>query len=182
MRKSFARIGAIAAVATLALSVTVGSASAITPTGKARGATTVTLNGDTIGAVVGLGLTPAAIAPGVLGGDPLQASFPIVGNSKGGIIKHTGGLSLTAGDTSLALTNYYIDTKNNVLTAAAALNGTELGRIPLFDLGKAPAQTGCAATAKLTLTADAAAALTAIFKAPDLTGADFGTACVAPRM
>ena len=181
MHKTFARFGAIAAVATLALSVTVGSANAITPTGKARGATTVTLNTTTIGAVVDLGLTPAALAPGVLGGDPQQASFPIVGNAKDGIIKHTGGLSLTAGSTSLALTNYYIDTKTGVLTAAAALNGTELGRIPLFDLGAAPADSRCAASAELTLNTAAAAALSAIFDAPDLTGADFGTACVAPR-
>jgi hypothetical protein len=181
VRSPLARIGAVAAVATLALSVTIGSADALTPKGKARGATTVTLNTATIGAVVGLGLTPAAVAPGVLGGDPLQASFPIVGNLKGGVIKHSGGLSLTAGDKSLALTNYYIDTNTGVLTAAAALNGTDLGRIPLFDLGAAAAQAGCAATAELTLDPAAAGALTAIFGAPDLTGADFGTACVAPR-
>ena len=182
VRMPLARFGAIAAVVTLALSVTAGSANAITPKGQARGATTVTLNTVTIGAVVGLGLTPAALAPGVLGGDPLQASFAIVGNSKGGIIKHTGGLSLTAGNKSLALTNYYINTNTGVLTAEAALNGTSLGRIPLFDLGSAPAKAGCAATAELTLTNAAAGALTAIFDAPDLTGADFGTACVAPRM
>lgn len=182
MRKPITRIATVAAVATLAMSFTVGSANAIAPKGKARGATTVTLNTGTIGAVVGLGLTPAAVAPGVLGGNPLQASFPIVGNSKGGIITHTGGLSLTAGSKSLALTNYHINTNTGVLTAAAALNGTDLGRIPLFDLGSAPAQNGCAATAKLTLGTTAAGALTAIFSAPDLTGADFGTACVTPRM
>ncbi len=181
MRTSLTRFGTIAAVATLALSITAGSANAITPKGKARGATTVTLNSGTIGAVVGLGLTPAAVAPGVLGGNPLQASFPIVGNSKGGVITHAGGLSLTAGSTSLALTNYNIDTNTGVLTAVAALNGSVVGRIPLFDLGSAPAQSGCAATAELTLDTAAAGALTAIFGAPDLTGADFGSACVAPR-
>ena len=54
-------------------------------------------------------------------------------------------------------------------------------RIPLFDLGAAAPANGCAATATLSLSGTAAGALTAIFGAPDLAGADFGTACVAPR-
>lgn len=180
MRKTLARLGVAASVAALTLTAA-QTADALTPTGKARGATTVTLNATTIGEVVGLGLTPAAVAPGVLGGSPLQASFPIVGNAKGGVIKHTGGLSLTAGSTTLTLTNYDIDTTKGVLTAAAAVDGDALGRVALFDLGPAPAQPGCAATAELTLDKAAAGALAAVFKAPDLTGTDFGQACVAPR-
>jgi hypothetical protein len=172
---------ALAAGAALAVSALAVPANAVSPAGKARGATTVTLDAGTIGAVVGLGLSPAAAAPGVLGGDPLKASFPIVGNSKGGIIKHTGGLTLTGGEDTLALTNYWIDTNEGVLTAAAALNGDGLGRIPLFELGSAPASSACAASASLALTSDAAEALTMIFGAPNLTGADFGDACVAPR-
>ena len=184
MRKTVQRLvaaTAIAAVAVLAVSSIAGAS--VQPSGKARGATTVTLNQDTIGAVVGLGLTPAPITPGVLGmdGDALKASFPIVGNLKGGIIKHTGGLSLSAGGTTLTLTNYFIDTNEGVLTAMAAVNGDEVGRLPLFDLGGAPAQDGCAGTASLSLSGDAADALTMVFGAPDLTGADFGIACVAPR-
>ena len=181
MRKTLARIGAAGAVAALALSTTQVSAQAVAPTGQARGATTVTLDAATIGAVVGLGLTPAPVGPAVLGGDPLQASFPIVGNLKGGVIKHTGGLSLTGGDTTLTLTNYQIDTTAGVLTASAAVNGDEVGRLPLFDLGSAPAQSGCAATATLALDSAAASALMTVFNAPNLTGTDFGTACVAPR-
>lgn len=171
----------LAAAAALTIGAVAAPANAVSPAGKARGATTVTLNTDTIGAVVGLGLTPAAVSPGVLGGDPLQASFPIVGNSKGGMIKHTGGLSLSAGADTLALTNYTIDVNTGVLTAKAELNGDSLGRIPLFDLALLPAGAGCAASASLSLSGTAAGALTAIFGAPDLTGADFGTACVAPR-
>ena len=183
MRKNIARIGAVAGAAMLALSVTAASASAVTPTGKARGATTVTLDTATIGAVVGLGLTPAPVGPAVLGGDPLQASFPITGKfGKNDMVKHVGGLSLTdAKGTQLTLTNYWIDLGRGVLTAQAAVNGMNQGRVDLFDLGTAPAQQGCAATAELTLDEQAAGALTAVFGAPDLTGADFGTACVAPR-
>jgi hypothetical protein len=155
----------------------------VAPQGKARGATTVTLDQATIGAIVGLGLTPAPVSPGVLGthGDDLLASFPIVGNLSGGVIKHTGGLSLSAGSTVLALTNYAIDTNEGVLTAAAAVNGDSVGRLPLFDLGSAPEKEGCLATASLSLTNEAADALTAVFGAPDLSGADLGDACVAPR-
>lgn len=183
MKASRRRGVVLAIVAALGL-FAVGSAGAsIAPNGKARGSTTVDLNTDTIDAVVGLGLTPAPMSPGVLGahGDDLLAAFPIVGNLKGGVIKHTGGLSLSTADTTLALTNYWIDTNAGVLTAYAEVNGSAVGRLPLFDLSGAPAQSGCAATASLSLTSDAAAALTAVFGAPNLTGADFGDACVAPR-
>jgi len=178
------RVGLMMAIAAIGLASTAAIAGAsVAPQGKARGTTTVTLNQDTIGAVVGLGLTPAPIKPGVLGtdGDDLVAAFPIVGNLKGGVIKHTGGLSLTAGDTVLTLINYAIDTNEGVLTAEAAVDGVAVGRLPLFDVGGAPTDPDCAATAQLTLSAAAAGALTAVFQAPDLTGADFGTACVAPR-
>jgi hypothetical protein len=177
------RSALILTIAVTGLFATAAVASGITPTGKARGATTVTLDQGTIGAVVGLGLSPAPIVPGVLGmeGADLQASFPIVGNLRGGVIKHTGGLSLSAGATVLALTNYAIDTNTGRLTASAAVNDESVGRISLFDLGAAPASSGCAATASLALSPEAAGALTAVFGAPDLTGADFGTACVAPR-
>ena len=74
-----------------------------------------------------------------------------VGNSRRGVITHTGWLSVTAGSTSLALTGYAINTRTGVPTAAAALNDTDLGWIPGFDLGAAPAQADCAATAQLTL-------------------------------
>ena len=185
MKKFVGKISIILALAVLGSSAGAAVASAaVAPRGAARGVTTVTLNQGTINAVVGLGLTPAPVSPGVLGmdGADLKAAFPIVGNMKAGLIKHTGGLSLTAGSTVLALTNYTIDTGRGVLTAMATLNGTEVGRIVLFNLGTAPSQTGCAATASLALSSDAAGALTAIFGAPDgLAGTDFGVACVAPR-
>lgn len=184
MNASLKRGVVLAVVAALGL-FTVGSAAAsVAPMGKARGATTVELNQATIGAVVGLGLTPAPVTPGVLGthGDHLLASFPIVGKVlKDGIVKHTGGLSLSTEDTRLTLTNYWIDTNAGVLTAYAEVNGEAVGRLPLFVLGGAPAKDGCVATASLALSPQAAEALTAVFGAPNLTGADFGDACVAPR-
>jgi hypothetical protein len=182
------RIGITVAVAISAFVTNVGpSAATVAPQGLARGTTTVTLDQGTIGAVVGLGLTPAAVKPGVLGthGGDLLAAFPVVGNMKGGVIKHTGGLSLSAGGDTLLLTNYAIDLRDEnhpVLRATATWNGDELGRITLFDLGPAPSGFSCGGVAaSLWLDAQAAGALHALFDAPDLTGAHFGTACVVPR-
>ena len=187
MRHTIKKLGIVLSVAAVGLMGTLGVASAtVAPQGVARGATTVTLDQDTIGAVVGLGLTPAPVKPGVLGmnGEDLQASFPIVGSLKGGVIKHTGGLSLSTEVTALELTNYFVDLRDSehpVLTALATVNDDEVGRITLFDLGAAASQSGCTATASLSLDQEAANALTMIFGAPNLAGADFGTACVAVR-
>lgn len=185
MKATLKRTVAMALVAAIGLFTIGGIAGAsVVPQGKARGATTVELNTGTIDAVIGLGLTPAPLNPGVLGthGDHLLASFPIVGNVlKDGVVKHTGGLSLSAGGTTLTLTNYWIETGSGVLTAYAEVNGQAVGRLPLFVLGGAEPRDGCFATASLALSSQAAGALTAVFGAPNLTGADFGVACVAPR-
>jgi hypothetical protein len=186
--RTVSRLGIAVAVAVSAFVASVGaSAATVAPQGHARGTTTVTLDQGTIGAVVGLGLTPAAVKPGMLGtdGGDLLAAFPIVGNLKSGVIKHTGGLSLSAGGDVLALTNYAIDLRDPrhpVLRAMATWNGDELGRIVLFDLGAAPAGFACGGVAaSLSLDAEAAGALHVLFGAPNLTGAHFGTACVVPR-
>lgn len=179
MRTFGKRVSIIAAITVLASLAVGGTAGAL-----ARGTTSVDLEPATIDVVVNtLGLTPAAITPGQLSG--LEASFPIVGNAKDGVIKHVGGLSLSDGETTLKLTQYFIDTNVGQLTAVASVDGVRVGRIPLFDVTLIAPAAGCAASADLALSADAAAALDAIFDLPvepeDLTGADFGTACVAPR-
>lgn len=178
MRSHLKRVSLVAAISVLGVFAIGGTAAA------ARGTTTVSLDPATIGVVVNdLGLTPAAVSPGTLSG--LEASFPIVGNAKGGIIKHTGGLSLSDGMTTLALTKYFIDTNVGQLTAIASVDGVEVGRIPLFDVTLIDPASGCAASAELGLTLDAATALDTIFDLPvtpgDLDGVHFGTACVSPR-
>jgi len=150
--------------------------------GDNNGSTIVTLDQATLGVITGaLGLTPSAIAPGVIamsGGD-VTATFPIT-EIEDGVIKHAGGIALTKGDTSLAFARYSI--RGATLTARAALNKKKLGRIPLFNLANVKTFTSgpCAVTADLNFTKEAAAALTAVFGAPDVTGVTFGTACVAP--
>jgi hypothetical protein len=179
MRTLLKRIGLVTAFSVLGMFALGGNAGAI-----ARGTTTVDLDPGTIGVVVGdLGLAPAALTPGTLSG--LEASFPIVGNAKDGIIKHTGGLSLSDGSTTLALTRYFIDLNTAQLTAMAAVDGVAVGRIPLFDVTLIDPAAGCAASADIALTLDAAIALDMVFDLPvepeDLAGAPFGTACVSPR-
>jgi hypothetical protein len=179
MRTFVKRISLVAAISVLGALALGGTAGAI-----ARGTTTVDLDPETIEVVVNdLGLLPAAVNPGKLSG--LQASFPIVGNANDGVIKHTGGLSLSDGMTTLALTKYFIDTNVGQLTAIATVDGVEVGRIPLFDVTLLAPAAGCAASASLALTSEAAEALVAVFELPvapgDLEGASFGTACVSPR-
>lgn len=151
--------------------------------GDHQGSTIVTLDQATLGVITGpLGLTPSAIAPGVIAasGGVVTATFPIT-EMENGVIEHAGGIALAKGGTKLALTRY--DIQGATLTARAALNGKKLGRIPLFDLTNVQTFTGgsCAVTADLHFTKQAAAALTAVFGAPNVTGVTFGSACVAPR-
>ena len=147
---------------------------------QAKGSTVVTF---TEGAVDALGpLSPTAARPGAFGLSPsglaVEGAFPIVGNAKGGVIDHVGGLTLTDGTDILTLRNYKIDTNAGVLTANGFVNGASSAGSTSSRLQLTPAQPGCDASADLTLAPAAAGALTALFDAPDLTGAAIGTACV----
>jgi hypothetical protein len=143
------------------------------------GTTTVTLTDAALGA---LGpLSPAAVAPATLGAGPtgVEAAFPITKVSPSGVIAHSGGLSLTNGKRTLALTNYWINPKTGILTARATINGVPLVRVPLFKVALAATpDAGCDASADLTLTRTGALALQIVFGAPNLTGAPIGRACV----
>ncbi len=84
------------------------------------GATTLTLDPGAVSALTSLGVTPAPIAPAraTRSGD---LAFPIT-NSFGdalrtGVIHHSGGISLTAGATTVALTDFDIDVKAHQLSA-----------------------------------------------------------------
>ena len=103
------------------------------------GTTNVNLSSGFLGALKSLSVTPGVIAPTQLNGP--QVNFPIIGgaidlDSALGNIEHSGGLTLTAGNTVLAIENFTIDTtgKTPVITGLAVLNGALVGRITLFDL------------------------------------------------
>ncbi|MET0989295.1 MAG: hypothetical protein ABWY54_01480 [Glaciihabitans sp.] len=109
--------------------------------------TQVTLDAGFVEALTTLGLTP-----GVIGGATLTdgvLAFPITGGNVDyydpsesyrpyvqGEIDHEGsGISLTAGDTVVELTDFVIDPGTSELTGTVTANGTEVGQdIFIFNL------------------------------------------------
>lgn len=176
----FSVLAAAAALAT-GLSAPTASAQALPVVG---GVTAVTLTSAPT--LSGAGLTvgtlgSAQFSPGSAG-TPL-VYFPITGGSLNtatfaGSIQHSGsGLSLSSGGTTLNLTNFVIDTVALTLTGQAAVGGSSLGAIPLFNLsfGSNPVS-----PFNLALTSTAAGALTTLFGVPNLTGFNIGTANTIP--
>jgi hypothetical protein len=129
-------------------------------------------------------LNPRAIKPSSLSlaadDASVLGSFPIIGNLRGGAIAHSGGLVLTDGSSSLALSAFVIDTRaaSPVLTAQVAVNGVNQGRVPFLDVSPVPAAPGCDVSAELTLASTAGFAVADVFGVADLTGAPIGQACV----
>lgn len=161
------------------------AAAAVTPTTAAPteatrgGSTSVRLSSDFVNALGSLKITPAPIAPGRLkatrGG--VVASFPITAGAVDlGTIKaeidHAGGLSLTAGSTSVELSAFVIDLAGNrpVLTGLVTVNDSLLGRVPLFDLALSSRSVFAnddflrVGDVAVTLSQEAAAALNGVFK------------------
>lgn len=87
----------------------------LAPAAQARtyGATTLTLDPGTVAALTGLGVTPAPIAPATAVGTDL--AFPITNGPfaalLSGTIKHGGGISLTAGATTVKLERFCSGTR-----------------------------------------------------------------------
>lgn len=83
------------------------------------GATALELDSKAAAALTSLGVTPGVIAPGSAKADGLN--FPIT-NSFGstlatGTVRHSGGISLTAGATRVELTNFWINLRSRSLSA-----------------------------------------------------------------
>jgi hypothetical protein len=156
---------------------------AVTPKGNARGSTVVTFSEPAIEA---LGpLNPTGAKPGVFGltasGEAVQAAFPIVGNGRGSVIDHVGGLTFTDGDATLTLRGYRIDTTTGILSATAIVPGQRGATVDFLTVTPTGSTLDCAVSADLALAKPAADALSLVFDVPDLTGAPIGTACVNPR-
>lgn len=96
------------------------------------GATTLDVDPGTLEALGSLGVTPGAVDPATLEG--ARYSFPIVnrlGNAvRTGVVRHVGGISLTAGDTTVELTDFEISLAEKLLYGK--VNGD--GRVALLDL------------------------------------------------
>lgn len=130
-------------------------------------ATRVTLDAGAAAALTSLGVTVSVDAPGVAGTSTIQ--FPIT-NAGGKIatttpITHSGGLTFTAGTTTLSVGNFTIDAGAGLLYAETS----PVGRLPLFkvDLSGAtitkPGKQVVIKGAVLSLTATAAGALNSTF-------------------
>ena len=175
------RTAALAIAASAALSFAVPS-SAAPSVQLTNGATEVALYASFVDALGSLGVTPGNVLPGSLipTSNSAKVAFPIPTGELDASgpkveILHSGGLTLTAGHTRVALTSFIIENLggNLRLTGVVKANDTIVGRIPLFRvvLTQAPEvvpTSGGAAHlsikgARLTLTDAAAQALNGVF-------------------
>jgi hypothetical protein len=157
------------------------------------GRTTVTLAASFVSALGSLGVTPGTVRPTELKDG--RVNFPITGGAFDldtalGQVVHSGGLTLTAGNTEVRIQSFIIDTTGStpVITGLVVVDNKLVGRIPLFNLSL---PNGITLPIKpkygvfkiegigVTLTATAAGALNTVFHVTALTsGFDIGTASV----
>ncbi|MGE4032258.1 MAG: hypothetical protein AB7I08_18725 [Thermoleophilia bacterium] len=153
------------------------------------GATTLSLDPGTAAALTSLGVTPSVIAPATAG--PAGLAFPVTGGTLAagtfaGTIAHSGGIALTAGATRVELRDFLITVDDSPDLSARV--GDTTTRVPLaVDLSAArtglKARTAVVRGARVSLTADAAAALNAAFGTSALAaGVPLGTADVRARV
>ena len=143
-----------------------------------QGTTSVVLSPQLLQAATALGVTLDDVGPATVDGG--VAIFPFTGGvldtaSAGGEILHGGGLSLTAGSTTVTLTDFIIETTGTSaprLTGLVTADGNFVGRAPLFALAIPDLFLPLAPNAQgkivvrhvlVTLTAEAAAALNGTF-------------------
>ncbi len=174
---------ALGASLALAVALTVAFAGTASASGGSR--TTLALDPGTASALTSLGVSVAPVAPATAGPDGV--SFP-VSRIGGSIFKpsltvsHRGGLALSAGPTTVSLTDYkiVIDRSPDLV---ATVNGGP--RVSILDLNLSKARLGFSSGAltlgpvKATLTQDAATALNGAFNVNAFTkGLVLGTATV----
>ena len=97
-----------------------------------HGNTTLDVDPGTLGALGSLGVTPSAVDPATLEG--ARYSFPITTRLREalhtGIVSHRGGISLSAGDVTVELTDFDINVAERTLYGK--VNGA--GPVALLDL------------------------------------------------
>jgi hypothetical protein len=149
------------------------------------GSTSVALSSTFTGALGSLDVTPGTIFPTQI--EQGIVRFPVTAgaidlDTASGNILHSGGLTLTAGDTEVRLQSFIIDTTSGkpMITGLVVVNRAMIGRLPLFDLTLPAGFSLPLRTAQrrlvlsgvgVTLDPQAAVALNAVFK---LNGAFYG--------
>ncbi|MGA7576080.1 MAG: hypothetical protein WCA97_19015, partial [Terriglobales bacterium] len=123
----------------LALTLVTGSAFAQTVVTQS-GQTSVQLASGFLSALNTLKVTPGVLNPTTISSKAV-VTFPITGGAvdaktAAGQITHAGGLTLTAGGTTVALRNFTIDTTGTtpILYGVASVNGSVAGALPLFEV------------------------------------------------
>lgn len=184
IRRSPRAVLAGALVALIALFAFTGSASA-----SSRGATTLKLDPGTAAALTSLGVSVAPVPPASAGADGV--SFPITRaalrfHPLGATIDHSGGLALSAGATTVSLTDYTISL-NRAPGLVATVNGGPRVRILNLDLSNLRVGLSWRGlvlrNVKATLTAEAAGALNSAFGTTAITpGLPLGVATVRLRL
>jgi hypothetical protein len=142
---------------------------------QSYGATSLTPDAATIGALTSLGVSVGVVAPASSG--PNGIGFPItnslVSALYSGTIVHSGGLTLTGSGKEVSLTNYIVSIGSRQLSAdvsAGPAGGTlsSLGRLAILNLNFSGAHLSFFPTVTLgplvaTLTSGAAADLNGVF-------------------
>ena len=131
-RRLIAILAILAACLVVAPAASAGQAKAKASWGWYYGATTLEVDPGTLGALSSLGVAPGAVAPATLGGTTY--SFPITSSLRSalrtGVVRHKGGISLTAGATTVKLTDFDINLSRSQLFGK--VNGA--GPVALLDL------------------------------------------------
>jgi hypothetical protein len=112
------------------------------------GQTGLTLDPGALQALTSLGIAPGVIGPATLTAATVTANFPITGgkvmlNLSSGVVRHSGGISLTKGATVVSLTDFDINLAPTP-QLFATLNGgpTKVAIIDLDLTGVTPAVAG----------------------------------------
>ncbi|MGD1106058.1 MAG: hypothetical protein ABR865_03375 [Terracidiphilus sp.] len=132
------RLSIAAPIVALAMLVSANNAFAQKTETIEGGRTTVALASGFVSALGSLDVTPGTVGPTRLYNGTVN--FPVTGgaidlDTAASQILHSGGLTLTAGQTTVTLQSFIIDTTGTpVITGLVSVDGKLLGRLPLFDL------------------------------------------------
>lgn len=131
-RRFIAFLTVLAALLVVAPAASAGESKQKESWGGNYGVTTLDVDPGTLEALGSLGVTPGAVDPATLEG--ARYSFPIVnrlGNAlRTGVVRHEGGISLTAGDVTVELTDFEVNLVERTLYGK--VNGA--GPVALLDL------------------------------------------------
>ncbi|MDQ5832868.1 MAG: hypothetical protein M3550_07415, partial [Actinomycetota bacterium] len=116
-RRFIAFLTVLAALLVVAPAASAGADSKDKESRGYYGVTTLDVDPGTLDALGSLGVTPGAVDPATL--DGARYSFPIVNRLRNalrtGVVRHEGGISLTAGDVTVELTDFDINLAERTL-------------------------------------------------------------------